>query len=245
MLGRDGDDPLSSRPRRRRRSVLEPFARQERLREPRPARRRGPAADAGRRATSCSAGSARRALDGVARDFYVRQLWDAKGIGVRSRRWHARAGGLRGVCAAGRSPAPTRARATAIAIAAYLGTSDVFDRALADVRRGLRRPERARPRRAESRPSRRAVSQQRPASEPPTARDSHQQTVDRATAWYALEFGSRAEFDDPQREWRRLFAEALGTFLLVLVAAGGGGGRRRRATARSAAAPPSPHRASW
>lgn len=30
------------------------------------------------------------------------------------------------------------------------------------------------------------------------------------------------EFNDPAREWRRLFAELLGTFLLVLVAAGGG-----------------------
>jgi aquaporin Z len=38
----------------------------------------------------------------------------------------------------------------------------------------------------------------------------------------ALEFGSRAEFDDPTLEWRRLFSEALGTFMLVLVAAGGG-----------------------
>ncbi len=38
----------------------------------------------------------------------------------------------------------------------------------------------------------------------------------------ALEFGSKAEFDDPRREWRRLFAELLGTFMLVLVAAGGG-----------------------
>src|ERR1700691_318996 len=38
----------------------------------------------------------------------------------------------------------------------------------------------------------------------------------------ALEFGSRAEFDDPSLEWRRLFSEALGTFMLVLVAAGGG-----------------------
>ena len=28
------------------------------------------------------------------------------------------------------------------------------------------------------------------------------------------------DFDDPSREWRRLFAEALGTFLLVLVAVG-------------------------
>ncbi len=38
----------------------------------------------------------------------------------------------------------------------------------------------------------------------------------------ALEFGSREEWDDPKREWRRLFSELLGTFFLVLVAAGGG-----------------------
>jgi hypothetical protein len=38
----------------------------------------------------------------------------------------------------------------------------------------------------------------------------------------ALEFGSRQEWDDPKLEWRRLFSELLGTFLLVLVAAGGG-----------------------
>ena len=38
----------------------------------------------------------------------------------------------------------------------------------------------------------------------------------------ALEFGSAEEFDDPRLEWRRLFSELLGTFMLVLVAAGGG-----------------------
>jgi aquaporin Z len=38
----------------------------------------------------------------------------------------------------------------------------------------------------------------------------------------ALEFGSKAEFDDARLEWRRLFSELLGTFFLVLVAAGGG-----------------------
>jgi len=38
----------------------------------------------------------------------------------------------------------------------------------------------------------------------------------------ALEFGSKAEFDDPSLEWRRLFSELLGTFMLVLAAAGGG-----------------------
>jgi aquaporin Z len=37
----------------------------------------------------------------------------------------------------------------------------------------------------------------------------------------ALEF-SRRNFDDPALEWRRLFSEVLGTFLLVLVGAGGG-----------------------
>ncbi len=37
-----------------------------------------------------------------------------------------------------------------------------------------------------------------------------------------LEFGSRTQFDDPKLEYRRLFSELLGTFMLVLVAAGGG-----------------------
>ena len=31
-----------------------------------------------------------------------------------------------------------------------------------------------------------------------------------------------ADFQDPDQEWRRLFSEAYGTFLLVIVAAGGG-----------------------
>src|SRR5450631_3450907 len=30
------------------------------------------------------------------------------------------------------------------------------------------------------------------------------------------------DFNDPHQEWRRLFSELLGTFLLVMVAAGGG-----------------------
>src|SRR5947209_6489167 len=37
-----------------------------------------------------------------------------------------------------------------------------------------------------------------------------------------LEFGDRKDFDDPKLEYRRLFSELLGTFMLVLVAAGGG-----------------------
>jgi len=38
----------------------------------------------------------------------------------------------------------------------------------------------------------------------------------------ALEFPGMLEFDDPALEWKRLFSELLGTFMLVLVGAGGG-----------------------
>ena len=38
---------------------------------------------------------------------------------------------------------------------------------------------------------------------------------------FTLEFGDGPDFDDPRHEWRRLFAELLGTFFLVLVGAGG------------------------
>ena len=43
-----------------------------------------------------------------------------------------------------------------------------------------------------------------------------------------LEFGNRAQFDDPALEWRRLFSELLGTFFLLLAAAGGGLPARER-----------------
>jgi aquaporin Z len=38
----------------------------------------------------------------------------------------------------------------------------------------------------------------------------------------ALEFPDMLDFDDPALEWRRLFSELLGTFLLVMVGAGAG-----------------------
>jgi aquaporin Z len=47
-------------------------------------------------------------------------------------------------------------------------------------------------------------------------------TEQRALYRLALGFGSVSEFWDPRLEYRRLFAELLGTFLLVLAAAGGG-----------------------
>ena len=41
-------------------------------------------------------------------------------------------------------------------------------------------------------------------------------------AWEAEFTRMAADFNDPHQEWRRLFSELFGTFLLVLVAAGGG-----------------------
>ena len=52
--------------------------------------------------------------------------------------------------------------------------------------------------------------------------DPATQVVPRARHLLMLEFGDRADFDDPRLEYRRLFSELLGTFALVLVAAGGG-----------------------
>jgi len=41
--------------------------------------------------------------------------------------------------------------------------------------------------------------------------------------WFEVEVvDPMADFQNPRQEWRRLFAEVLGTFLLVVVAAGGG-----------------------
>jgi aquaporin Z len=48
------------------------------------------------------------------------------------------------------------------------------------------------------------------------------QPISRADHLLMLEFGDRKDFDNPRLEWRRLFSEVLGTFLLVLAAAGGG-----------------------
>ena len=61
LEGRDENDPLILQAKEATASVLEPYLAGERAREPRPARRGRPAADAGRRPTSSSAGPAARA----------------------------------------------------------------------------------------------------------------------------------------------------------------------------------------
>ena len=59
-------------------------------------------------------------------------------------------------------------------------------------------------------------------TEPPSVSRQDTEPMSRAQHLLMLEFGNRADFDDPSLEWRRLFSELLGTFLLVMAAAGGG-----------------------
>jgi len=66
-------------------------------------------------------------------------------------------------------------------------------------------------------PAARSMSRQEGQEELTRARAAaqrHRRTV------IALEFPSILDFDDPALEWRRLFSELVGTFLLVLVGAG-------------------------
>jgi uncharacterized protein (DUF2252 family) len=69
-------------------------------------------------------------VDGMSRDFYVRQLWDGKGSAIVETMkpsmldWYARLCGRTLAAAHARSGDP-------VAIAGYLGASDVFDRSLA------------------------------------------------------------------------------------------------------------------
>jgi len=69
-------------------------------------------------------------MDHVERDFYVRQLWDAKGsVDVETMDLPALLQYAK-VCGAELARAHARS-GDAVAIAGYLGTSDTFDRVLA------------------------------------------------------------------------------------------------------------------
>ena len=107
---------------------------------------RGPAADAGRQRHLPRLAAGRPGSTASERDFYVRQLRDWKGsvdVETMSRRTLLEVYGQ--LC--GWTLARAHARSgDRIAIAAYLGTGDAFDRAIAEFAERLRRPERARPR---------------------------------------------------------------------------------------------------
>jgi uncharacterized protein (DUF2252 family) len=129
MIGRDGDDPLFLQAKEAQASVLEPHLGKSQF------------ANCGQRvvegqrlmqaASDIMLGWIRAVgLDGVERDFYIRQLWDAKGSAVvetmvpSGLTWYARACGWTLAKAHARS-------GDAVAIATYLGGSAAFDRALA------------------------------------------------------------------------------------------------------------------
>ncbi len=130
LTGRDHRDPLFLQVKEAVPSVLEPHL------QGRAYRNHGERVVTGQRlmqaATDVFLGWQRiRGLDGVNRDYYVRQLHDWKG-GANVDRLQ-----VRGAWLYARLCGATLARAHArwgdrIAIAAYLGKSDTFDRAIAD-----------------------------------------------------------------------------------------------------------------
>jgi hypothetical protein len=129
LLGRNDADPLFLQFKEAEASVLEPFLGKSEFSN------HGQRVVEGQRLTQAASdimlGYIRaEGFDGIKRDFYVRQLWDAKGSALvelmepRVMSMYA--------AACGAELARSHARSgDAIAIASYLGTSDTFDRALA------------------------------------------------------------------------------------------------------------------
>ena len=130
MLGRDDADPLFLQAKEAQASVLEPFVGKSRFAN------HGQRVVEGQRlmqaASDIFLGWERaEGLSGEKRDFYIRQLRDWKGS------WPPEAMDPRVMVVYGRICARTLARAHArsgdrIAIASYLGASDVFDRSIAE-----------------------------------------------------------------------------------------------------------------
>ena len=131
LLGRDGTDPLFLQVKEAQESVLEPLLGKSGFRNA------GQRVVEGQRITQAASDiflgwlHSKAGIDGVERDFFVRQLWDWK---VSAKLETAVP---RGLVTYAEMCGWTLARAHArsgdrIAIAAYLGKADVFDRAIAD-----------------------------------------------------------------------------------------------------------------
>jgi len=129
MLGRDGQDPLFLQAKEAQASVLEPFVGKSRYAN------HGQRVVEGQRLMQAASDiflgwNRSEGLDGVVRDFYIRQLRDWKGS------WAPEAMVPQVMSVYGQMCAWTLARAHArsgdrIAIASYVGGSDAFDRAIA------------------------------------------------------------------------------------------------------------------
>ena len=128
LLGRDKSDPLFLQAKEAEASVLEPFLGKSALSH------HGQRVVEGQRLTQAASdimlGWLRVSdIDGVERDYYVRQLWDSKGsvdvetMNPKSLRMYAQ------LCGAALAKSHARS-GDSIAIASYLGGSDAADRAL-------------------------------------------------------------------------------------------------------------------
>jgi Uncharacterized protein conserved in bacteria (DUF2252) len=129
LLGRDDNDPLFLQFKEAEASVLERFLGKSKFTN------HGQRVVEGQRVTQAASDIMlgfikAQGVDGIKRDFYIRQLWDEKGSALVELMeptvmiFYAKA------CSSELARAHARA-GDAIAIASYLGTNDTFDRALA------------------------------------------------------------------------------------------------------------------
>ncbi len=129
MLGNEEGDPLFLQAKEAQASVLEPFLGKSRYQN------HGQRVVEGQRlmqsASDIMLGWIRsNGIDGVSRDFYIRQLWDGKGSAVIEAMKPSALSAYAGLC--GWTLARAHARSgDAAAIASYLGSGDKFDRAMA------------------------------------------------------------------------------------------------------------------
>jgi uncharacterized protein (DUF2252 family) len=129
MLGRDNDDPLFLQAKEAQPSVLEPHLGKSDFAS------HGHRVVEGQRLMQAASDImlgwlTTDGIDGVKRDFYVRQLWDSKGAARLDELEPSAFEAYGRVC--GWTLAKAHARSgDAVAIASYLGASRVFDRALA------------------------------------------------------------------------------------------------------------------
>ena len=129
LLGRDDNDPLFLQFKEAEASVLEPFLGKSKFAN------HGQRVVEGQRLTQAASdimlGHIRtEGIDGVKRDFYVRQLWDAKGSALVDLMEPNVMGLYAKACGAELARAHARS-GDPIAIASYLGNSETFERALA------------------------------------------------------------------------------------------------------------------
>jgi uncharacterized protein (DUF2252 family) len=129
MLGRDATDPLFLQAKEAQSSVLEPFLGKSEFAN------HGQRVVEGQRLMQAASDiflgwlHTDQGLDGQQRDFYVRQLWDAKGSAIVELMEPNMMTAYGKLCGATLAKAHARS-GDAVAITSYLGTSDVFDSAM-------------------------------------------------------------------------------------------------------------------